>query len=156
METTKDYRDLLNFKKVTNTQKNVIEVWVEWDSNDADYIESSNTIKPEQLFENKKLIYCLAYVTLNSDFKKDGGYKRDCARFGQYVPDNRDIKNLISELNKIDFVSYSEWGPCHTLINWSLTYYNDNGVPNEICFDKIYKEFEGMSYKEICDLINSL
>ena len=66
----KDFRNLLNITPHKEEQrKNIIKVWMKWDSNDADYIERSVSISPEILFENKKLIYCLAYITTNYDFK---------------------------------------------------------------------------------------
>jgi hypothetical protein len=66
----KDYRDLLSItpQKLAE-KKNRLKVWMKWDSNDGDYIEKSVEMSPSVLFGNKKLIYCLAYITLPYNFK---------------------------------------------------------------------------------------
>lgn len=78
-----DYKNLLTITPIHNTYKNIICVHVKWDANDADFIENTFWMDPENLFKNKKLIYCLAYISCNSDFK---GYIMNCSRFNQYVP----------------------------------------------------------------------
>ena len=70
--------------------------------------------------------------------------------------DNHDINGIMGILEDADLVCYSDWGSCHTLVELEMTYYDENGVAKEISFEKIHKEFEGMTYKEICDKINSL
>lgn len=154
-----DFRDLLKFKPIGKKQ-NVIEGFVEWDSNDGDYIGEQISMSPGTLFNDQKLIYVIAYATLPYDFKvKDFDkkkIKRDECRFSQYLNDNSDIDDIMEILGDADLVCYSDWGACHTLETLEMTYYDANGIAKEISFEKIYKEFEGMTYKEICDKINSL
>ena len=61
-----DFRNLLTIKpQKPIKKKNVLEIWMKWDSNDADYIEKTDEMDPEVLFGCKKLIYHkLLYITL--------------------------------------------------------------------------------------------
>lgn len=147
-----DFRDLLKFKPIGKKQ-NVIEGFVEWDSNDGDYIGEQISMSPETLFSDQKLIYVLAYATLEYNFK---GHKWNDSAFRHHLSDNNDIDDIMEILSDADLVCYSDWGPCHTLVTLEMTYYDANGIAKEISFEKIHKEFEGMTYKEICDKINSL
>ncbi len=152
MET--DYRNLLNIKEdKRENPKNTLKVWVEWDSNDADYIEKTTTMKPERLFGNKKLIYCLAYASCPYDFK---GHEWNDAAFCHHITYNYDIEDLCSIISDNDFMAYSDWGDCHTLCNMEIIYYDDNGTPFLVTFDDIIEQFSEMSYEEICDFINEI
>ena len=42
----KDFRDKLTFTQKEENEKNIIKVWQEWDSNDADYIENTFKMRP--------------------------------------------------------------------------------------------------------------
>ena len=150
----KDFRDKLTFTQKEENEKNIIKVWQEWDSNDADYIENTFTMRPEQLFGNEKLIYCLAYITCDEDFKK--GFGSNDSRFCKYIPDNEDIDELEDILSDNEFMVYSEWGECHSCVGLEITYYDEDGNKFYVTFDKIYDEFKKLSYKEICEKINSL
>ena len=154
-----NYKDLLDFKPIVN-EKNIIKGFVEWDSNDGDYIGDKVFMSPETLFSDQKLIYIIAYSTLPYNFKVkdfDKKIKRNECRFSQYLNKNNDINDIMNILEDADLVCYSNWGStCHTLVELKMTYYDENGVAKEISFEKIYKEFKGMTYKEICDKINSL
>ena len=54
----------------------------------------------------------------------------------------------------------SVFGGCISWLDWEedsgAVYYDENGTPFEITFDDIHKEFEKMTYQEICDKINSI
>lgn len=149
-----NYKDLLTFKPVKNkNKKNVIKVWVEWDSNDGDYIENTESMDPEEFFGNKKLILCVAYAWLNPDWM--GKIDRNGSRFCRYIPDNEDIDDLAGILSEGGFMAYTDWGYCHTLTGLKITYYDENGTPWDVDFDDIYNRWETMSYEEICDEINN-
>lgn len=147
------YKDLLNFNKKTENKKNIIEVWVEWDSNDGDYIGKRMEYNPEKLFNDKKLIYCLAYAVLPVVFK---GHSSHDYKFCQMIPDNTDIEGLEDILIDNDFMCYSDWGSCHSLTELEMTYYNENGEAFEVNFDKIHNKWKSMTYEEICDEINNI
>ena len=127
------------------------------DSNDADYIERTEEMQPDDLFYNKKLIYCLAYVTTKkcADVKSIWEHHNDPV-FGKYVPENEDVENLRDILADYDFMVYSDWGDCHTYENIKITYFDENRKEFNVTFDTIHKQFEKMTHKEICDLINSI
>ena len=55
-----------------------------------------------------------------------------------------------------DFMVYSDWGECHTYEDLEITYFDENGKEFNVTFDDIHKQFEKMTHKEICDLINSI
>ena len=148
-----DFRNLLTItKQHQKTNKNLLEVWMEWDSNDADYIEKTETMKPEDLFGNEKLIYCLAYITCPYNFK---GHDWDDAVFEHYIPENCDIDNLRDILADNGFLVYSDWGDCHSCEALEITYWDENGIPFNITFEDIYKRWEKMYYDEICNEINN-
>ena len=149
-----DYRNLLNIKPLSPTRyKNILQVWVEWDSNDADYIEKSIDIEPKTLFGCKKLIYCLAYATLPHDFK---GHGWNDAVFCHHITENKDIDNLEDIIFENDFGCSTDCGRCHTLSDLSIAYYDENGNPFNITFTDIHKRWENMSYEDICKEINEI
>lgn len=149
-----DFRNLLTIKPQKPTKKkNVLEVWMEWDSNDADYIERTEEMDPKVLFGCKKLIYCLAYITLPYDFK---GHDWNDAAFEHHIPNNCDIDDLMDVLSENDFMVYSDWGPCHSCEGLEITYYDENSTPFNITFNDIHKRWKKMSYEEICQEINNI
>ena len=149
-----DYKDILNISvKKKKNPKNTLKAWMNWDSNDGDMIESTKEMEPEVLFSNKKLIYCLAYVSCPYDFK---GHDWNGDVFNHHIPDNRDIEGLCEILEENYFMTYSEWGPCHSLYGLKITYYDEKGVAYAVTFDDIVSQFEKMTYEEICDFINSI
>ena len=144
-----NFKNLLTIKaKSGKNPKNLLKVWIKMDSNDADYIEKTETMDPNDLFHDKKLIYCLAYVTAE--------YDGDEPAFGKYVDENKDVENLYDILAEYDFMVYSEWGGCHTYKDMKITYFDENGKEFNITFKDIHKQFEKMTHKEICDLINGI
>lgn len=154
MKNENDFRDLLTIKpKGSEVLKNKLKVWMKWDSNDADYIERTSIMNPQELFSNEKLIYCLAYITLPYNFK---GHEWNDNVFRHHIPNNTDIDCLEDILSENNFMVYSDWGACHSCYGLEITYYDENETPFEITFDDIHKEFEKMTYEEICDKINSL
>ena len=149
-----DYRNLLTIKPSSPKQlKNILEVWTEWDSNDADYIEKSVEIDPKILFENKKLIYCLAYINLPYDFK---GHDWNDSAFSHHITMNGDIDDLENIIFRNDFGCSCEYGYCHSCECLQITYYDENGKQFDINFSDIHKRWENMSYEEICNEINSI
>ena len=149
-----DFRNLLTIKLQKPTKKkNILEIWMNWDSNDADYIERTDKMNPKVLFGNKKLIYCLAYITLPYDFK---GHSWNDAVFEHHITDNCDIDDLRDVLAENNFMVYSDWGACHSCEDLKITYYDKDGVPFNITFDDIHKRWEKMSYEEICQEINDI
>ena len=145
-----NYKDLLTF----NTPKNELKFTIVMDSNDADHITNIVTLDPEILFSNKKLIYCLAYVSCEYNFK---GHSWGESVFGHYITKNKDINDLKDILGEYDLLCYSEWGCCHSFINKiEIIYYDENGVAHKIGFGKIHERWKYMSYEEICEEINSI
>ena len=149
-----DFRNLLTIKpKRPSKKKNILEVWMNWDSNDGDYIERTEEMDPEVLFDNKKLIYCLAYITLPYNFK---GHDWNDSVFNHHITDNCDIDDLRDVLAENDFMVYSDWGDCHTCEDLEITYYDENSTPFNITFNDIHKRWKKMSYEEICQEINDI
>ena len=147
-----DYKDILNLKK-NETTKNIIKICTEWDCNDGDLVEKTRKMDPKLLFGDKKLIYCLAYVSLNYNFK---GHNWNDDVFCHHITDNTDIDGLYDILDDYDLIAHTDWGPCHSLYGLEITYYDENGISYDVTFDDIISQFEKMTYEEICDLINNI
>lgn len=147
----KDYKDLLTITKPKKCVSS-LEIWMEWDSNDADYIERTEIIDPDVLFKNKKLILCLAYISAKWDCK---GHGWNDSAFGHHVTENRDIYDLTDILAENKLVIYSEYGLCHSCVGMGITYFDENGMEFKITFDKIYEHWKNLTYQEICDEINN-
>lgn len=148
------YKDLVTVtpKKKENL-KNILDVWMRWDSNDGDYIEKTERMNADILFNNKKLIYCLAYISCKYDFK---GHSWNDNVFGHHITNNRDIDGLGSILRDNNFAVYCDWGMCHSSYGLRITYYDEEGTPWIVNFEDIIKRWEKMSYNEICKQINSI
>ena len=150
----KDYRNLLSITPQKPTEKkNILEVWMEWDSNDGDYIEKTEEMSPSVLFGNKKLIYCLAYITLPYNFK---GHDWNDSAFCHHVTENSDIDGLDDIIEDNDFMAYSDWGACHSCCGLEITYWDENGKPFDVGFGDIYERWKKMTYEEICKEINDI
>ena len=150
----KDYKKLLNINPLSpNRYKDILKVWVKWDSNDGDYIERTDEMDPKVLFGCKKLIYCLAYITLPYNFK---GHDWNDYVFSHHICDNEDIDDLEDIIFENDFGCSSEYGPCHSLEELSITYYDNDGTPFNITFNDIHKRWKKMSYEDICKEINEM
>lgn len=148
------WQDLLTIKrKEPKVIKYKLKVWMRWRAEDGDYFERTQEICPKMLFDNKKLIYCLAYITCNYDFK---GHGWDDAVFNNNIPDNRDIDDLISTLGHNGFTVYDCDYLCRSCEDLEITFYDENGEPWDIKFDDIHKAWENMTYEEICNQINSI
>ena len=148
-------KDLLIFAPMY-MPKNILEVWMQWDSGNNDYLEETKMINPKVLFENRKLIYCLAYITWDRWGDNKGHNPEKDAVFGNRVTENKDINDLMSILTNSDFVIESIEGPCHSCICMRITYYDEGGKPWLIDFSNIDQEWRNMSYEEICDQINKI
>ena len=152
-----DFKNLLTINSKTGENpKNLLEVWIKMDSNDADYIEKTKSMDPNKLFSNKKLIYCLAYVTAEKCADVESTWRHRDPIFGEHVPENYDVEDLRDILADYGFMVYSDWGDCHTYEDMKITYFDENGKEFNVTFDDIHKQFEKMTHMEICDFINSI
>ena len=152
-----DFKNLLTINpKTEENPKNLLKVWIKMDSNDADYIEKTERMNPNDLFNNKKLIYCLAYVTAHRCADVQSTWRYDKPIFGEHANENRAVEKLCDILGDYDFMVYSDWGECHTYEDLEITYFDENGKEFNVTFDDIHKQFETMTHKQICDLINSI
>ena len=149
----KDYKNLLTIKRDSYIHKNKLCIYVEWDSNDGDYIGNRLEINPNILFKNKKLIYCLAYAILPYNFK---GHDWNDHVFQHHVSDNQDIIGLEQIISDNGFMCYSDWGPCHSLMTLIISYYDEEGIQYVVTFEDIHNHWKNMTYNEICDEINGI
>ena len=138
---SKSYKDLLKFTPLDVKKKtNIIEIWSEWDMNDADYISSTDIFNATDFFSNKQLILCLAYILWNGedyDIRKEKEI------------DIREILNLHSDI----IPNYK----CYSLHKLKVTYYDENGAKFKVSFEDIIKRFDNTEYVEdIEDEINGV
>lgn len=151
----KQYQQVLSNKlkfEPKSKKRERVQIKLKWDANDADYRYVSDTWDADALFDNEKLLYILAYISLPRDFKG----KTDDPRFGHYIPDNEDIEELCEILSEYELAAYDEYGMCHSCDKVEITYYDGNGVEFAVTFDGIIEEFKKMSYEEIYKKINSM
>lgn len=130
-----DLKKLLTITPKVCEDKNIIRVdWVY----DCTYDElSSAPYEVDEFFEDKKLIWLLAYLDM----------------FG--VED----KKYINSTALYDVVC-NVYGLCdqdsYTLFELEVTYYDENSNPFSIKFDNIHKRWKTMSEEEICKEVNEV
>ena len=146
------FKNELTFKS-PKKYENILKIYVSWDSNDGDYIGTNITMKPEQLFDDKKLIYCLAYLSCNYNFKN---HDWNAPVFCHHIDENEDIDEIFDIICDADLMCYSDWGACHSLEEISIMYYDENGNAFDVTFADIHERWKTMSYDEICDEINNI
>ncbi len=158
-----DFKSLLTIKKSKEpVRKNILEVAVEMDAdpNDGDYVNETFTftLKPEELFENEKLIYCLAYVSCDQHSFKKEILKKDInyPAFDSYIGENKDIDDLEDILYEAGFIGPFDSRSCISFVSIDITWYDETCQPHDITFDDIIDQFKKMTYQEICDKINSI
>lgn len=151
MENFKNLLTIKPFKE--DTKKDCIEVTVCWDYNDGDEMDESFDLCSDDFFNDKKLIYYLAYASCPYDFK---GHNWNDNVFSHHIPDNTDVDDLFDYLGDQGFTIYFEDYPCHSLLGVDIIYYDSNGDKFEITFDDIIDDWKNKSYEEICDFLNSL
>lgn len=151
MENFKNLLTIKPFKE--DTKKDCIEVTVCWDYNDGDEMDESFDLCPDDFFNDKKLIYYLAYASCPYDFK---GHNWNDNVFYHHITDNTDIPDLFEYLSEGGFTIYFEDYPCHSLLYVDIIYYDSNGDKFDITFDDIINDWKNKSYEEICDFLNSL
>lgn len=152
-----NYKDLLTIKEhVDEVIKNRIIINLSMDANDADYVDKEVEFEPETFFGDKKLIYCLAYVSCNYDFKGHGYW--DDSIFSHNITSNTDIDGINDILEKYDLLVYCDYWDiwCHSFGEIEIAYYDETGKRYDITFDKIHERWKYMSYEEICEEINSI
>lgn len=133
-------------------RRDKVQIKLKWDANDADYRYVSDIWDADALFDNEKLLYILAYISLPGDFKGE----TDDPRFGHYISENYDIDDFRGILCDSELGAYDEYGLCHSCDKVEITYYDGNGAEFNVTFDGIIEEFKNMSYEEICAKINSM
>lgn len=157
-----DFKNLLTIKKRKEPiRKNILEVEVEMVAdNDGDYVDETFTftLKPEELFENEKLIYCLAYVSCDQSSFKEEILEKDInyPAFNSYIGKNEDIADLDGILYEAGFIGSLEGYPCYSFVSISIIWYDETCQAHDITFDNIIDQFKKMTYQEICDKINSI
>lgn len=150
--------NLLGFKPLSK-KTNVVEIKMKWDANDGDYRNRTETWCTKYLFEDPKMLYILAYISLPCDFKgKDEEGNNRPTRFRRYVVNNNDIEDIQEILREAELTIYDEYSydMCHSCESIDITYYDENGAAFKVTFDGIIEEFKKMSYEEICNKINSM
>lgn len=150
-------KSLLKFEPQSN-KTDMVEIKIKWDANDGDYRNKTVTWGPKYFFEDLKLLYILAYISLPCDFKgRDEEGNNRPTRFSRYVTENNDIEDLEEILDYQELTIYDGYyGNCHSCEKIDVTYYDENGAAFKVTFDGIINEFKNMTYEQICEKINSL
>lgn len=145
----KNFKNLLTFtEKYSNSEEEII-IWAKWETNTGREIENTVTLIPEALFENKKLIYCLAYINYYNEAEVElEDIDWNTPTFGNLISQNNSVNDLQNILNDID--------PEETLMEMSITYRDKKSREFDVSFNDIINSWENKSHQEICDEINSI
>ena len=135
-----NFKDLLVITPKVYEDKNIIRVELTWVYDGIYDGLSSAPYEIDEFFEDKKLIWLLAYLDM----------------FG--VEDKKYI-----DFDTLYDVVCNEYGLCdqlpfdsYTLNGLEVTYYDENCNPFNVTFDNIHKRWENMSEEEICKEVNDV
>lgn len=141
----KNLKKILTITPTSKPYKNVVRVDTKWDYNICDFDECYEYFKANDFFNNKKLIWSLAYLDIHRENVKDNKYI--------------DFHALYDVVG----VCHSLWGEdvhgfiiAHSLIKLEITYYNKNGNSSNVTFGDIHKRWKNMSEEEICKEVNDV
>ena len=148
--------DKFKLTKLKKTYKNMYVVWLSWDSNDGDYIKDYRYIKEDILQNNPLLQYVLSYLCGGENYIKDPKDKMYKYAYGQYVDEDVNFSWLSGYLSDAELMLYSDWGPCHSLDEIEITYFNDNGVESSVVVPEFDKLFSGKKRKEMVEFMTDL
>lgn len=133
------------FKVLSNREEYnpYYEVYLNWDSNDADYISRTETFQKEYFEEDETLQLVLCYIGNGYSGKLFNG-KRSTSQYGRHIDETRitGLKDFIVENN---LASYSEYGMCHSVDSVVITYYDEHRVAHDVeltDFDTLYSTKE--------------
>ena len=145
----KNFKNLLTFtEKYSNSEEEIV-IWAKWETSTGREIENFVTLIPEALFENKKLIYCLAYINYYNEAEVElEDIDWNTPAFGNLISQNNSVNDLQNILNDIE--------PEETLMEMSITYRDKKSREFDVSFNDIINSWENKSHQEICDEINSI
>lgn len=137
-----NFKDLLVITPKVCNDKNVVKIDATWDYNDADYDECHVTFDADGFFEDKKLIWSLAYLD----------------KFGKHVERNDyiDFETLFDIVDGYGLWGFGEDDSAHSLEELEITYFDENKNPFNVTFDNIHKRWRTMSEEEICKEVNEV
>lgn len=138
-----DFKSLLDIIPKVNKYRNVVQIDMEWDCGDLDYVERHKEFEADEFFRNKKLIWSLAYLDrLGIDIKY-----RDYINYEALYDVVGSDNNLWGEM--YDY-------PAHTLSDLDITYYDEDGNQFAIEFIEFNKVWDNLSEEEICKEVNDV
>lgn len=131
--------------------KNCYEIFIEWDSNDGDYIKDFYYVD-EDIFKKDPLFqYILSYINGGSKFRSTPH-----RNYGKHVAEDTHFPWLENYLCDIDLMLYSDWGPCHSVVSIKMYYYTENRVKKDVIIPRFDTLFEGKTETEMEKFINNL
>lgn len=138
-----DFKSLLDIIPKVNKYRNVVQIDMEWDCGDLDYVERHKEFEADEFFRNKKLIWSLVYLD----------------RFGTDIK-YRDYINYEALYDVVGSDNHL-WGnmydyPAHTLVGLEITYYDEDGKSFDVMFDDFNKRWDSMTEEEICKEVNDV
>lgn len=131
--------------------KNCYEIYIEWDSNDGDYIRDFYYIS-EATFKNYPLFqYVLSYINGGTKFKNTM-----FENYGRHVAEDTHFPWLEDYLRDEELMLYSDWGPCHSVTSIKMYYYSENSIKKDVVIPKFDTLFEGKTEEEMENFMNDL
>jgi hypothetical protein len=131
--------------------KNCYEIYITWDSNDADYIKDFFYIDEEDFKNDPLLQYILSYISGGSRFSGS-----QWENYGKHVEEDKHFVWLENFLMNEGLMLYSDWGPCHSIESIKMYYYTENGVKMDVIIPRFDTLFEGKTEEEMEKFINNL
>lgn len=143
------------FKVLPNKDKinPYYEVYLNWDSNDADYIPTIKTFSKENFEKDETLQLILCYIGKGYGGKLFSGDWNE-SQYGHYINETK-IKGLRDFITETHLASYNEYGMCHSVKSVIITYYDEHRIAYNVKitdFDTLYSTKE----EAIKDLENKL
>lgn len=137
-----NFKDLLIITPKVYEDKNIIRVELTWVYDGIYDGLSGAPYEVDEFFEDKKLIWSLAYLDM----------------FGEHVEDRKYINSTA-----LYDVVCNEYGLCdqlpfdtYTLAKLKVTYYDENSNQFSIKFDNIHKRWKTMTEEEVCKEVNDV
>lgn len=150
MEIAKNIFDKFTRKPAARKHTNCYEIYITWDMNDGDNMSDFCHISEEEFKKDSLFQYVLSYITGGTRFYRP--YKS----YGKHVAEDIHFNWLEDYLIDNGLMLFSDWGPCHSVVNIEMSYYNENGIKEDVIIPRFDTLFEGKSEKEMEGFMNKL
>lgn len=111
-------------------KKNVIVFKLEGDCNDGDYVTRETTFSLDSESDVKNLLQVLQVI--REDEEWDVKFCSDDCYYEEDDSLSEEEKELYSDFELTVSFPSDSWGRCHTITDWSFTFYDEFGVAHNL------------------------